>query len=443
MKSIRKAFSLAILVLMTSALLVGCNLRKPASGSSPGPGSSTGPFSISGVVTGLTSGSTGLVLQDNAGDDLTISGNGTFTFKTAIVNGKGYNVSISTPPSNPPQTCTVASGSGTATANVANVQITCSTGTLSIGGNVVGLLGTGLVLQNNGGDDLAVATSNPFTFKTAVAIGSTYLVTVRTQPTSPTQTCTVTNGSGTANANVGNIQITCSTGTLSIGGTLTGLAKSGSGIVLQDNGGDNLTLKANGSFTFPTLVPSGGAYKVTILTQPSGPNQTCMVSNGTGTANANVVNVQVVCPAITHTIGGTVVGLAGTNSGMVLQDNLGDNLTISSNGTFTFNTPIADGSTYDVSVLVGPNTQPGVGIVRWFYQGTATSAVTSVIIDCGHNDWAWFDGSKTADQKESSTPPPPPPPAARPPGELVSRVSLPTLAMSFLAVSARFAGGTT
>src|SRR6266478_4965298 len=120
MKPIRKAYSLAILVLMTSALLVGCNLRKPASGSSPGPGSSTGPFSISGVVTGLTSGSTGLVLQDNAGDDLTISGNGTFTFKTAIVNGKGYNVSISTPPSNPPQTCTVASGSGTATANVAN-----------------------------------------------------------------------------------------------------------------------------------------------------------------------------------------------------------------------------------------------------------------------------------------------------------------------------------
>src|SRR5882762_4508042 len=249
-------------------------------------------------------------------------------------------------------------------------------------------------------------------FKTALPMGSTYLVTVSTQPTSPAQTCTVTNGSGTASANVGNIQITCSTGTLSIGGTVTGLAKAGSGIVLQDNGGDNLTVKANGTFKFPTLVPAGGAYKVTILTQPSGPNQTCTVSNGTGTANANVVNVQVVCPAITHTIGGTVVGLAGTNSGMVLQDNLGDNLTISSNGPFQFNTPIADGSTYDVSVLVAPNTQPGVGIVTWAYQGTATSAVTSVIVDCGHNDWAWFDGSNTANQKETSTLPPAPPPAA-------------------------------
>jgi hypothetical protein len=252
--------------------------------------------------------------------------------------------------------------------------------------------------------------AGPFTFKTALPIGSTYAVTVSTQPTSPAQTCTVTNGSGTANANVGNIQITCSTGTLSVGGTVTGLSKTGSGLVLQNNGGDNLTVKANGSFTMPTLIPAGGAYKITILSQPTGPNQTCTVSNGTGTANANVTNVQVVCPAIFHTIGGTVVGLIGTNSGMVLQNNLGDNLSVSSNGTFTFSTPIADGSTYDVNVFVGPSTQPQ-GCVVWGFQGTATAAVTSVIVDCGHNDWSWFDGSKISNQKENSTPPPAPPPA--------------------------------
>ena len=107
--------------------------------------------------------------------------------------------------------------------------------------------------------------TNPFTFKTAAVIGAAYNVTVLTQPTSPTQTCTVTNGSGTASANVGNIQITCSTGTLSIGGTVSGLAKAGSGIVLQDNGGDSVALKANGTFTFPTLLSSGAAYTITIL----------------------------------------------------------------------------------------------------------------------------------------------------------------------------------
>jgi hypothetical protein len=395
--------------LLIFSMILGACSGVPGRVGGGGGGGGNGPYTIGGSVTGLTG--TGLILQDNGGDNLAITGNTTFTFKTTIVKGQPYNVSVFASPTGPVQTCTVSGGQGTATANVTTVVITCSTGTASIGGQVVGLLGTGLTLQDNGTDNLTVPVAGPFTFKTALPLGSAYVVTVSTQPTNPTQTCTVTNGSGTANANVGNIQITCSTGTLSIGGTVTGLAKAGSGIVLQDNGGDNLTVKANGAFTFPTLVPSGGAYKVTILTQPSGPNQTCTVSNGTGTANANVVNVQILCPAITHTIGGTVVGLVGTNSGMVLQNNLGDNLTISGNGPFTFNTPIADGSTYDVSVLVGPNTQPGVGIVLWFYQGTATSAVTTVIIDCGHNDWSWFVGSNTAGQYGAFTAPPATPPS--------------------------------
>jgi len=410
MKSAMKS-SLFAIFLMSLFVLSGCSHAYLSGGCTVncGGGGGTGPFTIGGTVTGLAG--TGLILQDNGGDNLTITGNTTFTFATKITSGQPYNVAVFASPTNPVQTCTVSGGQGTATANVATVQITCSTGTVSIGGQVVGLLGTGLVLQDNGGDNLTVPIAGPFTFKTALPIGNAYVVTVSTQPTSPSQTCTVTNGSGTANANVGNIQITCSTGTLSIGGTVTGLTKSGSGITLQDNGGDNLLVKTNGSFTFPTLVPAGGAYKVTILTQPSGPNQTCTVTSGTGTANANVVNVQVLCPAITHTIGGTVVGLVGTNSGMVLQDNLGDNLTISGNGPFTFNTPIADGSTYDVSVLVAPSTQPGVGIVRWFYQGTATSAVTSVLIDCGHNDWSWFVGPNIANQYGAFTPPPTTPPS--------------------------------
>jgi hypothetical protein len=340
-----------------------------------------------------------------------VSANGAFTFKTQIAGGQPYSVFVSAQPTNPAQTCTVTGGSGTANANVTNIQVNCFTGgNATIGGNVVGLLGVGLTVQDNGGDNLALSGNGVFTFKTPIAFGSAYAVTVLSQPSSPTQTCTVTNGSGTANGNIGNIQITCSTGTISIGGTISGLAKAGSGITLQDNGGDNLTVNANGTFTFPTLVSSGASYNATILTQPAGPNQTCTVTNGSGTATSNITNIQITCPAIFHTIGGTVVGLVGTNSGMILQNNLGDNLAVSGNGTFTFNTPIADGSTYDVNMLVGPNTQPGIGCVLWFYLGTATSAVTTVIIDCGHNDWAWFDGPNTANSKGISTAPPPPSP---------------------------------
>jgi N-acetylneuraminic acid mutarotase len=83
--------------------------------------------------------------------------------------------------------------------------------------------------------------------------------------------------------------------TYTIGGTVVNLAGSGGGLVLQDNGGNNLPVTANGSFTFTTGVAPGGAYAVAVSTQPSSPAQTCSVANGSGTANANVTNITVNC----------------------------------------------------------------------------------------------------------------------------------------------------
>src|ERR1700686_1550798 len=73
-------------------------------GTGGGTGGSTGPFTIGGSALGLQG--TGLVLEDNGGDDLTITGTGTvaFTFKTTIASGGTYNVIIKTQPSRPPQT---------------------------------------------------------------------------------------------------------------------------------------------------------------------------------------------------------------------------------------------------------------------------------------------------------------------------------------------------
>src|SRR5579862_5696386 len=125
-------------------------------------------------------------------------------------------------------------------------------------------------------------------------------------------------GNGNGNGNGGG------SGTFTIGGTVSGL--KGSGLVLQDNGGDNLTITENGAFTFATAIASGDAYKVTVLTQPTNPVETCSVGNAAGTATANVASVKVTCAVGTLSVGGTVSGLAGT--GLVLQDNGGDSLTI-------------------------------------------------------------------------------------------------------------------
>ena len=80
--------------------------------------------------------------------------------------------------------------------------------TYTIGGTVSGLVGAGLVLQNNSGDNQSVSANGAFTFSTSIDSGAAYSVTVSTEPTG--QNCTVTNGSGKASANVTNIQVVCS-----------------------------------------------------------------------------------------------------------------------------------------------------------------------------------------------------------------------------------------
>jgi len=308
-------------------------------------------FTVGGTVSGLNG--NGLVLQNNGGDDLAITTNGSFTFATALDDGSAYAVTVATQPTGLSQTCTVSNGSGTiAGGDVSNVQVDCVTDTFTIGGMVSGLNGSGLVLQNNGGDDLSISANGSFTFATALDDGTAYAVTVATQPTSPSQTCTVSNGSGTiAGGDVSNVQVDCVTDTFTIGGMVSGL--NGSGLVLQNNGGDDLSIGADGSFTFPTALDDGSAYAVTVLDQPTGPIQTCSVSNGSGTlAGSDVTDVQVDCVTDTFTIGGMVSGLNG--SGLVLQNNGGDDLAVAADGSFTFPTALDDGSAYAVTVLDQP-----------------------------------------------------------------------------------------
>ena len=64
-------------------------------------------------------------------------------------------------------------------------------------------------------------------------------------------------------------------------------------MVLQDNGGDNLTVSVNGNFKFATAVAYGAAYGVTVFAQPVG--YSCSVTGDSGTVTANVTNVTVSC----------------------------------------------------------------------------------------------------------------------------------------------------
>jgi len=400
----------------TSALLIGAAFLMAAcsglkTSSTSGGGGTSGSFTVGGTVTGLSG--TGLILTDNSTDTLTITPGKSgaavsFTFKTAVTGA--YDVEVKTEPSNPGQTCVATNNKGTATANVTSVTIACTTNpvTATIGGTLSGLAnGASLILQDNGGDALTITANGAFTFKTPVT-GPTdaYAVTVNTQPTTPNQICTVANGSGTASANVTNVTVTCVL-SYTIGGTVTGLV--GTGLTLENSSDSELlpisAANGNQAFTFKQFVPTGTQYTVTISTQPTNPVQTCVVtpSTASGTATANVTSVVVTCPAVTYSVGGTVVGLAGVppNNGVLadnsfsLQNNLGNTLIISQNGPFTFATPEALNDQYNISVFTKPSTQ-NQGCTTWNYKGVVSQNITSVVIDCAHNDWTWIDGTNTA-----------------------------------------------
>jgi 6-phosphogluconolactonase (cycloisomerase 2 family) len=361
--------------LLSALLILGC-LTACGGGGGSGGGTVAPPpppqtYTIGGSVSGLTA--SGLVLQDNGGDNLTVAASATsFTFATKVAAAGAYAVTVMTQPAN--ATCTVTGGSGAVgSSDVTAVSIACTnntTPTFTIGGSVSGLTASGLVLQDNGGDNLTVAASaTSFTFATKVAGGGAYAVTVKTQPAD--ETCAVASGSGTVgSSDVTTVKVACTssaTPTFTIGGSIKGL--TGSGLILQDNGGGNLTVAANAtSFTFPTKVASGLAYAVTVLTPPSSPAQTCTVTGGTGTVGAsNVTTVSIACVNTGFTIGGSISGLTG--SGLVLQDNGGDNLTVPANATsFTFKTPVLAAANYAVTVLTQPANQTctvtgGSGIV--------------------------------------------------------------------------------
>lgn len=136
-----------------------------------------------------------------------------------------------------------------------------------------------------------------------------------------------------------------------IGGTLTGLT-TGTSVVLQNNGGDALTLSDDGTFTFATALASGDAYSVTVRTQPLG--QTCAVTNGSGTVDTegrDVTDVTVDC-TLSSSLGGTLAGLGSGRSVTLL--NAGQSLTLAENGRFAFPGVLESGSRYDVTISVQP-----------------------------------------------------------------------------------------
>jgi len=251
---------------------------------------------VGGTVTGLGTGNT-LRLINEGNFFVNLTADGPFSFREA--SNAQYRITVGLQPNT--VNCTIANGSGAVggSAPVTSVRVTCVPN-VPLGGTINGLVsGTSITLTNNNGttNSSIFTAAGAFTLGNYAVSGANYAVVVAAQPFA--QNCTVVNGTGTAdNTNLpaaNNIVVNC-VAAVPVGLTLSGLV-TGRTVTLTNNGGDTITLAANGTANFPTALLNGASYNVQISTQPSG--QTCNISAGTGTAvlsnPATPINVLVNC----------------------------------------------------------------------------------------------------------------------------------------------------
>ncbi|WP_300615494.1 M14 family zinc carboxypeptidase, partial [Dokdonella sp.] len=305
---------------------------------------------------------------------------------TPVVVGDG-SIAPSTPQTVPSGTSlqfTVSPAAGRHVASVAGCPGTFSTPTYTtaaltadctliatfepnqytIGGTVGGLNASGLALRLNGGANLAIsAGATAFTFPGTLAHGSTYDVTIATQPAN--QTCAVTNGHGTATDNVVDISVTCATNTITVTPAVVGIG------------------------TIAPSTPQSVAIGSTVdFTVTSGTGQHVRdVSGCPGTFGASVFHagpIQAACTLTAtfdpdpHTVSGTVGGL--TTNGLTLKLNGGADLAVAANATsFSFPGTLAYGSSYAVTISTQPATQH---CTLAHDAGTVAADVTDVAVSC-------------------------------------------------------------
>jgi hypothetical protein len=194
-----------------------------------------------------------------------------------------------------------------------------------------------------------------------------------------------------------------------IGGTVTGLqygplvlVTNGMEVAIEPQAGATSSSVVN--YSFPKQLEYGEAYDVTLktTTDASGtlvfqqpPHQVCSASTVPGTRTADTagrlanINAAFVCSLASHTIGGTVTGLAADNL-VLTNGSTGGTVALAKDATtgaypttFLFSTPVTYKQTYGVTVLTQPTGQTctvnnGVGEM-------GDVAVTTIEVACVNN----------------------------------------------------------
>ena len=324
-----------------------------------------------------------MVLQDNGGDDLSVSASGAFTFGTGLTSGSAYNVTVKTNPAG--QTCSVANGSGTVgSADITNVAVTCTTnaaGSASDNFNRAdGALGSNWTTVS--GTAAPEIVSNTLRAGTAGTLNSAYW-SASTFGNDQFAQASLPNSSGTQYGPGIAVRLSGSKGYF----LWYGNSPNTVSLWRMDSSSSWTQLKQSAALT---VSPSSDVWKIQAVGSTISGYQ-----NGNLVVQATDTNITSGSPGVwlyyssnqidnwsggdvtTYSIGGTVSGLSGT---VVLQDNGGNDLSVSASGPFTFSTGLTTGSAYNVTVKTNPAGQT-CSVANG--SGTVGSAdITNVAVTC-------------------------------------------------------------
>ncbi|WP_197507260.1 NHL repeat-containing protein [Mitsuaria sp. 7] len=172
---------------------------------------------------------------------------------------------------------------------------------------------------------------------------------------------------------------------------------AGNVLVLRQNGGDDLSVKANGAFSFAAPVADGTTFSVTVKDQPLWQN--CAISNARGTATAVASNVTVMCVAaqaeVTTLAGSSAAGSANGNgsnatfkypTGVAVDG--GGNVYVSDtyNNLIRKISPLGDVTTLAGSGVGGSNNGNGGGATFHYPYGVAVGSGGNLYVSDAFNN---------------------------------------------------------
>jgi hypothetical protein len=165
----------------------------------------------------------------------------------------------------------------------------------------------------------------------------------------------------------------------SVGGSAQNVQSS---FVLSNaDDGEDLTVQSGTClpFSFVTKLESGSHYNIQMKTPPTSGD--CQISGGTGTVSGKDVNsVRITC-TVTYSVGGRVSGLKGSSPVVLSLNDDSRGQSVDADGTFTFDTKLQNGATWNVRVLTQPSGQACT--FSGATSGTINGAdVTSLSLNC-------------------------------------------------------------